>query len=164
MFKIRVAVIEDDPDFLRAISTFINNQSDMMIIACTTKPNEALSFLPEFGIDLCLIDINLNDNNLDGIKLTSMLRARCSVPIVMLTCLCDEIIVENAFAAGANDYVNKDDYKRIPEVIRNVFKNKFNPAEILAKRCSFYKQESILNLLTASEVEVYTLLRMSRKK
>jgi len=164
MLKIKVAVIEDDPDFLKAISTFIDNQDDMIAIASATTPDEALSLIPEYGIDVYLIDISLNDENLDGIKLTAMMRAQSSVPIIMLTCLCDETIVENAFTAGANNYVIKDDYKRIPDVVRNVFKNKFNPVEILAKRCSFYKQENVLSLLTASEVEVYALLNKGLKR
>lgn len=164
MLKIRVAVIEDDLDFLKAISTFIDNQDDMIVIASATTPDEALSLMPEYGIDVYLIDISLNDKNLDGIKLTAMLRAQCSVPVVMLTCLCDETIVENAFAAGANNYVIKDDYKRIPDVVRNVYKNTFNPVEILAKRCSFYKQENVLNFLTASEAEIYTLFNKGLKR
>lgn len=163
MLKIRVAVIEDDLDFLKAISTFIDNQDDMIVIASATTPDEALSLMPEYGIDVYLIDISLNDKNLDGIKLTAMLRAQCSVPVVMLTCLCDETIVENAFAAGANNYVLKDEYKGIPDVVRNISKTKFNPIEILAKRCNLYRQESILNLLTASEAGIYALFNESLK-
>jgi len=163
MLKIRVAVIEDDLDFLKAISTFIDNQDDMIVIASATTPDEALSLMPKYGIDVYLIDISLNDKNLDGIKLTAMLRAQCSVPIVMLTCLCDETIVENAFAAGANNYVLKDEYKGIPDVVRNISKTKFNPIEILAKRCNLYRQESILNLLTASEAGIYALFNESLK-
>ena len=163
MLKIRVAVIEDDLDFLKAISSFIDNQDDMIVIASATTPDEALSLMPEYGIDVYLIDISLNDKNLDGIKLTAMLRAQCSVPIVMLTCLCDETIVENAFAAGANNYVLKDEYKGIPDVVRNISKTKFNPIEILAKRCNLYRQESILNLLTASEAGIYALFNESLK-
>ena len=163
MLKIRVAVIEDDLDFLKAISSFIDNQDDMIVIASATTPDEALSLMPEYGIDVYLIDISLNDKNLDGIKLTAMLCARCSVPVVMLTCLCDETIVENAFAAGANNYVLKDEYKGIPDVVRNISKTKFNPIEILAKRCNLYRQESILNLLTASEAGIYALFNESLK-
>ena len=47
MLKIKVAIIEDDPDFLKAISTFIDNQDDMITIASAITPDEALSLMPE---------------------------------------------------------------------------------------------------------------------
>lgn len=159
MSRIKVAIIDDDPDFLKVISMFIDNQEDMITIACVTSPNEAitLSFGP--SIDVFLIDINLNDVNDNGISLTAKLRLKFDVPILMLTCLNDESTVESAFSAGANYYILKENYKNIPDAIRNIINKEFNPADILAKRYRLHSRTTEISLISPIEANIFDLLK-----
>jgi CheY-like chemotaxis protein len=69
---------------------------------------QALECLTKEEPDLVLLDINMP--NLDGYGVLKALRqtlGMTSLPVIVLTTLTDEKSQEDAFAAGADDYVNK---------------------------------------------------------
>lgn len=101
--KIRVAIVEDDP-----------NQMDY-IIRCLADDYEALPFEDAGSFmrlyarqapDLLLLDWMLP--GISGIELVTRLRLLGNpIPIIMLSARCDEDSLVDALEAGANDFMVK---------------------------------------------------------
>ena len=101
----RIAVVDDDPLFLRVFAA--NLQSAGYQVACFDDPKQALaSLLRDAPPDACVLDWNMP--GLDGLALFKLLRARgVSVPVVFLTSYGQPIFEEAALGAGAVDFVDK---------------------------------------------------------
>src|SRR6185437_1595892 len=66
---------------------------------------EALATVEQAPVRLVVLDLNLPD--IDGVEVCRRIRARSSVPIVMLTARDEESDLLVGLEAGADDYVGK---------------------------------------------------------
>jgi len=164
---IRVVLIEDDPDWLAIMENIIGKEEDMILVGCAQTQEEGITLAQALKIiDIFLVDINLSGADLDGIYTAYELNQSKSSKIIMLTSLFDEKVIQQAFIAGATNYILKRDAIRIPEIIRSTYHNESSPLEILAKDYRRMKMEEQLKDLTTAEREVYKLMEegMSRKE
>lgn len=158
MDKIRVVLIEDDVDWIKIIETIIDNEDDMMVVACSRTKEEAIKVSGALNqIDIFLVDINLTEDNLDGIYTALELKRSESSKIIMLTSMSDEEVIQQAFTAGATDYILKKDVTRIPEIIRSSY-HETPPIQALIKDYARLKSEEQLKELTTAERGVYDLV------
>ncbi|MGE7609676.1 response regulator [Peribacillus frigoritolerans] len=158
MDKIRVVLIEDDEDWIKLIETIIGNEDDMMLVACSRTKEEAIKLSRALNhIDIFLVDINLTEDNLDGIYTALELKRSESSKIIMLTSMSDEEVIQQAFTAGATDYILKKDATRIPEIIRSSY-HETPPIQALIKDYVRLKSEEQLKELTTAERGVYDLI------
>jgi len=158
MNKINIAIIEDDSGWLKAMISFLNNEEDFVIVGTAMNKNDGINLAKALQIDVFLVDINLNENELDGIYAAVNILEVSKCKIIMLTCLKGEKIVADSFAAGAVNFISKEDYEDIPKVIRRIHSNSFSPMEILGQKYSQLKKEEQLKGLTFSERKVYDLI------
>ncbi|OFV88687.1 MAG: hypothetical protein A3J75_01190 [Acidobacteria bacterium RBG_16_68_9] len=104
----RVLVVDDEPDFRRLISLFLE-QSDLPVsIARAANGPEALELAQMNPPDLVLLDIMMPE--MDGFDVCARLRANVRttfIPILMLTALNDPHSRTRAFLVGTDDYVPK---------------------------------------------------------
>lgn len=106
----RILAVDDDPIILELLTellaTFGQHEVDT-----AESAKEALARLsdPAAGIyDCFLLDIQMPET--DGIELCGLLRqtqAYARSPILMITAMSDKAYIDNAFSAGATDYVTK---------------------------------------------------------
>ena len=157
MDNIKVLLVEDDPVWIRNIQKFLSRHEDILIVGAASNKEEAVKLAQALDIDIVLMDINLDKNNYDGIYAVREILEVKKVKIIMLTCLLEEQIITKAFTAGAVNYVSKENYQDIPNVIRQVHNNK-SPIEALLKEFSRLKKEEQLKGLSPSEREIYDLL------
>lgn len=158
MDKIRVVLIEDDEDWIKLIETIIGNEDDMMLVACSRTKEEAIELSGALNqIDIFLVDINLTEDNLDGIYTALELKRSESSKIIMLTSMSDEEVIQQAFTAGATDYILKKDATRIPDIIRSSY-HESPPIQALIKDYVRLKCEEQLKELTTAERGVYDLI------
>lgn len=158
MDKIRIGLIEDDSGWLKAMVNFLNNEDDIIIVGTAMNKNDGINLARNLQIDVFLIDVILNENNYDGIYVAAEILEATRCKIIMLSCVKDEKIVADCFAAGAVHFISKEDYEDIPKIIRAMHSNSFLPVEILARTYAKLKKEENLNKLTASEREVFDLI------
>jgi NarL family two-component system response regulator LiaR len=166
MEQIRVALVEDDSDWWKIIETIIGKEDDMILIGCGKTKEEALKLSEVLDhIDIFLIDINLTNNNLDGIYAALELKENRNLKIIMLTSMSDEEVIQKSFAAGAVDYILKKDVNRIAEIIRSTYEGT-TPIQALIKDYNRLKDEEQLKELTTAERQVYDLVEKgySRKE
>lgn len=104
-----ILAVDDDPIILEILQHFIGDMPEHEITTaeCVT---DALGLMSEQGptFDCFLLDIQMPDT--DGIEFTSILRDMPqyrSSPILMLTAMSDKDHIDDAFTAGATDYITK---------------------------------------------------------
>jgi two-component system response regulator RegX3 len=99
----RVLVVEDEESFSDALSYMLRREGFEAVVAATGP--EALEEFDRAGADIVLLDLMLP--GLSGTEVCRSLRARSSVPIIMLTAKDGEIDKVVGLELGADDYVTK---------------------------------------------------------
>jgi two-component system response regulator RegX3 len=99
----RVLVVEDEESFSDALSYMLRREGFDAIVA--ESGPQALAEFDRAGADIVLLDLMLP--GLPGTEVCRALRARSSVPIIMLTAKDSEIDKVVGLELGADDYVTK---------------------------------------------------------
>lgn len=163
MNKIQVAIVEDDLGWLKALTSFLNNQDDILVAGTATNKEDAVNLAKTSLFDVMIMDINLNENKRDGILAAVEILQSVKVKIIMLTSLKDDEIISDSFTAGAVNFISKEKYDEIPNAIRTAFHND-SPIEVLLNEFSKLKREEQLKELSCSEKQVYDLLEKGYTK
>ncbi len=98
-----ILIVEDDPQLRVLFREALRAQGFQVSEA--SSGSEALATLQEHEPDLVLLDVLMPD--LDGIETCRRIRARSTVPIIMLTALGRDQDIVAGLEAGADDYVTK---------------------------------------------------------
>ncbi|WP_218092807.1 response regulator transcription factor [Paenibacillus solanacearum] len=155
--EITILLVEDDPVWRTMLTRFLNNEPDLQVLQSVETKEDALAFCSNNKVDIVLMDINLTDNNLDGIQATLELSLkRSSAKVIALTSLDNEKVIIDTYTAGAIQYVSKSDFRKIPDVIRGVL-HSTSPQEILVKEFLRLKEAEQYSKLTAAEKEIVVL-------
>jgi two-component system, OmpR family, response regulator RegX3 len=99
----RVLVVEDEESFSDPLSYMLRREGFDAVVAATGP--DALAEFDRGGADVVLLDLMLP--GLSGTEVCRRLRARSSVPIIMLTAKDGEIDKVVGLELGADDYVTK---------------------------------------------------------
>lgn len=156
MSKIKVFLVDDDPEWLTIMEIFLETFPDMTVVSTATTRDEAVNMVHSLDIDVVLMDINLTETRYDGIYAAAEICRDKPVKILMLTSLSDENIILDSFIAGAVNFIPKSQYKEIPEAIRATYHNR-SPVEIALRDYSRLKEDEQIRSLTRSEREILTL-------
>ena len=158
MYRINVAIVEDDLDWLKAIACFLTSNEDINIVWTAANREKALNLAKSQFADVILMDINLSGNKFDGIYAAAEISRTEKSKIIMLTSLSGENIISDSFIAGAVNFISKAHYRELPGVIRSAFHNS-SPFEIVLKDYLRLKEEEQLIDLTNAEKEIINLMR-----
>ncbi|UFJ39316.1 response regulator transcription factor [Brevibacillus humidisoli] len=163
MAKIRILIVEDDAIWRKGLVDYLSKEPDLTIAGTAETREEAVQLFQQQVVDIVLLDINLTENNLDGIDLAHQLvdlQADCK--IIMLTSLTREEIIVESFSAGVVNYISKLDYKEIPAAVRAAYhqQSAIHPTAAAALRHEFLrlKQEENQKLLSPAEKEILQLI------
>jgi CheY-like chemotaxis protein len=102
----RIMIVDDSPNILSLYGLFLESLG-YQILKALDGPS-ALEMLKESPPDLFILDVMMPEIN--GIELCRLIRAlpqHEQTPILILSAFSDTKIIEQTFAAGANDYVVK---------------------------------------------------------
>lgn len=157
MGPIQVLLVEDDPDWIQAMTAFLNHEEDLLVVGAATGMAEVIRMAETKTFDVVLMDIQLNGNNLDGIYTAIELHRIHPAKIIMLTSLSDPQVMTQSFTAGALDYIEKSNFRELPHAIRSAY---FRPTamEALLKEYDRLKREEQLQALTTAEREIFELI------
>jgi CheY-like chemotaxis protein len=101
-----VLVIDDEAYFRKFVSQVLKKASISRIVEAQDGC-EAVKMFQEHQPGLVLLDINMPHMN--GLEtLTALRRLSATVPIIMLTSISEEIVVEECVVQGASNFVRKD--------------------------------------------------------
>src|SRR6266850_712522 len=99
----RILLVDDEQPVQKLLSYPLEKEGYEVVPALDGQ--EALSSFEEGQFDLVVLDIMLP--KIDGLEVCRRLRARSSVPIIMLTAKAEEIDKVLGLELGADDYITK---------------------------------------------------------
>jgi DNA-binding NarL/FixJ family response regulator len=163
--NIRV-IIADDHSILRyGISSLIEKNANMEVIAEAENGREAAQLARELSPDVIIMDIEMPD--LNGIEATSQIVTDApDVKVIVLSMHSDRQVISEMLRVGAKGYLLKDsDPDEIIKAIHTVLENRIylSPeiTDIVAKdyiNQLLTSEFSVLSILTSREREVLQLL------
>lgn len=104
--KIRVALVEDDPDVRQGLRALIEQSATCSCVGAFASGEEALAQLPTTHPDVALLDIQLP--GISGIDVIRRLKlSQPSLQLMMLTVFEDHDRIFQSLAAGASGYLLK---------------------------------------------------------
>ena len=111
--KLRIYLIDDDPDHVLLISRAIREVGPVTEVSTRQDGAEALAELRALAVlpDMILLDINMG--GLDGFEVLRAVKGDArlkAVPVVMLTSSALPTDVARAYELGASGYISKPSY------------------------------------------------------
>ncbi|NBI28888.1 response regulator transcription factor [Chengkuizengella marina] len=164
MEKINVILVEDSLFWLQQLSKGLLNQNDFHLIGTATNREEALDLSIKNNPDVIILDINLTENNLDGLDFAEELAKRKEIDsnIIILSGIMEEDVILESFAIkNVVNYLSKFNILDIFQAVRDAYHGKAgihsDVSEILRKAYRKNRKEVRLSLLTPAERELYDL-------
>lgn len=165
MDRKRILIIDDHPIFRLGLKELIDQESDLQICGEVEKAAEALSMIADISPDMVLIDLALEQED-DGLRLISQIREQFeALPMLVISMYDESRYAKEAIRAGANGYIMKQEavesvIKAIQVILNgNIFVSRYIMDDILAdSNHPESKSNSISNLLTEREIEVFYLI------
>lgn len=123
----RILLVEDEPSFSEPLSYLLRKEGYEVVLAETGPA--ALDEFAQHEVDLVLLDLMLP--GLSGIEVCRSLRARSTVPVIMLTAKDSEIDKVVGLEIGADDYVTKPySGRELLARIRAVLRRRVEPESV----------------------------------
>lgn len=115
----RILLVDDEPVIIDSLSYSLRREGYEVFSA--TDGAQALEVFEEAHPDLVILDIRLP--GIDGLEVCRRLRARSTVPIIMLTALGNELDRVVGLEVGADDYLPKPfSFRELLARIRSVLR------------------------------------------
>ena len=106
--KVSILIADDNQDFAHTLSSYINSQDDMEVVAIAKDGNEVIDMLATTIPDVILLDVIMP--HLDGLGVLeklNMLRFNKKPICIMLSAVGQDKITQKAIALGAEYYIVK---------------------------------------------------------
>ncbi|KQL46762.1 regulator [Brevibacillus choshinensis] len=167
MELIKVFLVEDDPVWRKGLVDYLNKEPEITVTGEAGTKEEAIEKYSPAQIDVVLMDINLTENNLDGIETAlALIQLQPDCKIIMLTSLTAEDVIVESFSAGAVNYISKSSFKEIPDAIRaaHLRQSAIHPTAAAALRNEFLRLKNDENqkLLSPAEKEILHLIHQGQ--
>ena len=101
--KQNILVVDDEPQITRVLKTTLSSQG--YGIRTAADGEQALHEMKGWSPDLVITDLRMP--KMDGLRLCRAIRAKCRMPIIVLSVKGEETIKVEALDAGADDYITK---------------------------------------------------------
>ncbi|NEW06254.1 response regulator transcription factor [Paenibacillus sp. SYP-B3998] len=170
MEQIKIVIVEDDRDWLRGLTAYLNRQPDLTVTATASTVQEAQELFrsTEPLASIALMDIMLHDEPA-GISLAEQALMAWGVKVIMLTSMEEKEFIFRSFQAGAIDYQIKSRFEELPAVIRGAHarQSSINAAVAEQMREEFrrlkrleheFKVKEVSDLITPTELQVLELI------
>ncbi len=118
--KIQLIVVDDNPIFLEAITTYLSKQDQYEIVAAFTSGPALLEVIDNYDPDLILLDIEMPW--LNGMETAKRLSSHGIKPkLIAITMYYDGIYIKKLIEAGFMGFVNKNNVsENLIQVIEKV--------------------------------------------
>ncbi|MDD3303501.1 MAG: sporulation transcription factor Spo0A [Clostridia bacterium] len=106
--KAKVVIIDDNKEFVKLLSMYINTQEDMEVVASAYDGQKAIPIIKEYNPDILLLDIIMPEK--DGLATLEDLVKSGDVNMpttIVMSAIGQEKITQKAIALGATYYVVK---------------------------------------------------------
>lgn len=166
--RIRVVIVEDDPDWLRGLQSYLQKEPDIELVGHASNGEAGVELLEKTEVDVVLMDIMMSDSP-DGLWAAAEIVKCSGARVIMLSSMEDREMIFEAFKAGAVDYMVKSNFTEIPQAIRSAYANRSAIHRSVAAQMreefrrlkqleSEVRVNELKNLLTPTEIQVLDLI------
>jgi len=170
--KIRVGLLEDDPDWRRGLADYLSGEPDIEIVWTASCGDELRAAVDEGGadggVDVVLLDIMI-DGKPEGVSLAEEIALTTGARMMMLTSMEEKELILRSFQAGAIDYQLKSGFEALPGAIRSAYARKspisaaaaaqlreeFRRLKLIEKE---FETKKVADLITPSELQLLELI------
>ncbi|HET6767361.1 MAG TPA: response regulator transcription factor [Chitinophagaceae bacterium] len=160
---IKVAIVEDNDQFRKALETIITQEKDTELLGSYTSAEKALSALEQAPPDVAIVDISLP--GMKGTELIVRLKDKLRHTLFMVCTIHDDNdTIFEALKCGAAGYILKDPITavEITKAIRDLYNGGSPMSPFIARKVIGTFQKSVINdvnaLLSQREKEVLELV------
>jgi len=118
---IRVVLADDDPSFLDALATAMEDDGRFEVVGLAGNGAEAFQLGCWQEPDVVVMDVAMPV--IDGIEATRLLRQSRPRACVLMVSGSDEVLAHRASTVGANAFVSKSDFDAIPDLVAQLALN-----------------------------------------
>ena len=160
---IKVAIVEDNDQFRKALETIIDQEKDMSLLGSYTSAERAVIALDQSPPDVAIVDISLP--GMKGTELIVRLRDKLRQTLFMVCTIHDDNdTIFDALKCGAAGYILKDPItaEEITKAIRDLYNGGSPMSPFIARKVIGTSQKPMINdvnsLLSQREKEVLELV------
>jgi len=102
---IKIIHVDDEKNYLELTKEIMMSYDKDMEIVTSTSPSRVLECIRNANPDIVLSDYKMPE--MDGIQFTRRIRELSEIPVILYTGSNEEKLAEEAFKAGADDFVTK---------------------------------------------------------
>jgi two-component system response regulator DevR len=155
MKRTRVLIIEDDPFWQKKLLSDLQEEPTFEMLGIASAKDEAMKMIETHKPDVILVDLNLTENNLDGLDITKEVTLSfSSIHVIILTSIQERDIIIRSFQRGASNFISKGNYHDIVRAIHDASSGKLS---IHADSAEILRDEIRLSVLSKMEREIYEL-------
>jgi DNA-binding NarL/FixJ family response regulator len=158
--KIEVLVIDDESEWLKQIAVLLNLEPDILVVGTAKTAQTGCQLAQVLNPHIVLLDLYLDGPEPDGLRVLEELQTACGAKIIVTTMEENPEFIKKALLSGAKEYIVKENYKMLPEIIRASYRRP-TPAELMAVMAEEYriekKRDQLLDRfsLTSKEKQVF---------
>lgn len=169
----KIGIVEDEIIIADSIRSVLKSMQYSVPEPCCDY-HESIIMLQNERPDLVLLDINLSNNELDGIAVAKYIRSNMDIPFIFLTANCDTATLERAKTVTPNAFLVKpfqkeDLYTAIEIALHNFYSAKVSSGKrdnnfIFIKEGNSFKRINFDDILYLESDHVYVTVHTTNKK
>ncbi|KMQ49823.1 putative two-component system response regulator [Chitinispirillum alkaliphilum] len=161
---IRVAIVDDSPQWVRIITRELIKDAQFIVSWGVESVDDAIELAKKSNPDVILIDINIHNDPLGGIKLAKKLASFSTSKLIILSSMTDQQSLSGALSCSIQYFVPKDDLASLRSKVK-LSLSKGDPI-LKAARLEIKKQrrDAALSKLSPAEREIFHLLETGCKR